>query len=207
MDLFGYTSDDTRINLLPYDGQANYFGPILENHADDYLHQLLRVPDWQSDIVKMFGKTTVTKRKYVWFGERPYRYNYSGHSRIALPMPKIISLIKHAVEQTCESQFNACLMNLYHTGEEGMGWHSDNEPEIAKDSYIASVSLGAERRFDFKHRTSDSRLSVMLEHGSLLIMDYQSQKHWLHQLPKSTKVTEPRVNMTFRRMSESCIAD
>jgi alkylated DNA repair dioxygenase AlkB len=108
--------------------------------------------------------------------------------------------MKAQVEKVCGIKFNACLLNLYHHGEEGMGWHSDDEPELGKMPEIASVSLGAERRFDFKHKSRDLKVSVMLENGSLLWMRGLSQAHWKHALPKTKKVKSRRINMTFRRI-------
>jgi alkylated DNA repair dioxygenase AlkB len=103
------------------------------------------------------------------------------------------------VETLARTSFNACLANLYADGSQGMGWHQDNEKEL-DDSAIASVSLGAERRFDFRHIHSRQKVSVFLEQGSLLLMKGSTQKYWQHQLPKSAKVTTPRINLTFRRV-------
>lgn len=202
MDLFGYQDSDTQINLLPYDGRVNYFGAVLGNQADNHLSETLKLIDWQSDIVRMFGKTIVTKRQYAWLGNEPYAYTYSGTCRRAAPMPATIAHIKSVVESVTNAQFNACLLNLYHDGSEGMGWHADNEPEILATSPIASVSYGAHRRFDFKHRVTGDKVSLILEHGSILLMSAETQQHWLHQLPKTTKVSEPRVNLTFRTMND-----
>ena len=202
MDLFGYQQSDTLINLLPYDGQVNYYGPILADSADDdFCHLLSSIP-WQSDTVTMFGKRIITKRQYAWCGNERFVYNYSGTSRLAEPMSDTLSRIKSEVESIVDAQFNACLLNLYHDGTEGMGWHADDEPEIVSNSPIASVSLGAERRFDFKHRLSEEKVSLQLAHGSVLLMSAETQRHWLHQLPKTTKVSEPRINLTFRAMND-----
>jgi alkylated DNA repair dioxygenase AlkB len=91
------------------------------------------------------------------------------------------------------------LLNLYHNGNEGMGWHSDDEKSLGKNNTtIASLSFGAERKFSFKHKQSKQMVSLVLEHGSLLIMKYATQTNWLHSLPKSKKITQPRINLTFR---------
>ena len=206
MDLFGYQDSDISRNLLTRDGRVNYLGPISELSLPTLCESLQREIDWQPDKVTMFGKTIITKRLYAWHGVAPYCYNYSGNKRIAEPMTETIDLIKIIVEKHCNAHFNACLLNLYHNGDEGMAWHADDEPELERDSPIASVSLGAERRFDFKHRETDERVSVMLEHGSLLLMDAISQMHWLHQLPKTKKVNDLRINLTFRTLNEWTIS-
>ena len=110
--------------------------------------------------------------------------------------------IKKTVEGYTGKLYNACLLNLYHDGNEGMGWHADNEKEIMADSSIASVSIGATRNFLFKHKQNGVKYSILLESGSLLEMKGPIQRHWLHSLPKSSKVKEARINLTFRQMVE-----
>jgi alkylated DNA repair dioxygenase AlkB len=104
------------------------------------------------------------------------------------------------IEKYTNQKYNACLLNYYHDGMEGMGWHADNEKEIVPNSSIASLSLGANRKFSFKHKISKETISIVLENGSLLEMKGALQKHWLHALPKTTKVVTPRINLTFRQM-------
>ncbi len=108
--------------------------------------------------------------------------------------------LKQIVENHSNAKFNSCLLNLYHDGNVGVGWHSDDEKSIEDSSCIASINLGAERKFTFKHKHSNETISLLLEHGSLLLMKDATQKNWLHSLPKSVKVTLPRINLTFRRM-------
>jgi alkylated DNA repair dioxygenase AlkB len=110
--------------------------------------------------------------------------------------------LKALVEEQTGEQFNSCLLNLYHNGNEGMTWHSDGEKELKKNGAIASLSFGAERKFSFKHKVTKQTVSVMLEHGSLLVMKGTTQTFWLHRLPPTTKVNTPRVNLTFRYMVE-----
>jgi alkylated DNA repair dioxygenase AlkB len=143
----------------------------------------------------------VTKRKTAWYGDSNYVYNYSNTEKKALPWTSELAKLKQVVEILLNIKFNSCLMNLYHDGNEGMGWHSDDEKSIEEDSTIASVSFGAERKFSFKHKQSKKIISILLEHGSLLLMKEGTQKNWLHSLPKSTKITLPRINLTFRRWS------
>jgi alkylated DNA repair dioxygenase AlkB len=173
---------------LPFDQANEYFDSLLQN-----------IP-WKNDEVVVFGKRIVTKRKTAWYGDSNYVYIYSNTIKQALPWTRELVNLKQIVENLSNTKFNSCLLNLYHDGNEGMGWHSDDEKSIEDNSTIASVSLGAERKFSFKHKQSNKTISVLLEHGSLLLMKDATQKNWLHSLPKSSKITLPRINLTFRRM-------
>ena len=128
-------------------------------------------------------------------------YTYSNTTKQALVWTKELLDLKEIVEKLTETKkFNSCLLNLYQNGSEGIGWHSDDEKSIEKNSTIASLSFGAERKFSFKHKQTKLTISLVLEHGSLLIMKDATQTNWLHSLPKSEKITEPRINLTFRTM-------
>ena len=121
--------------------------------------------------------------------------------RTALPWTDELLEIKRIVENQEPVEFNSCLLNFYHDGDDGMSWHSDNEKELEKNGVIASVSLGAERKFSFKHKRNKEKIDLILGNGSLLVMKEQIQTHWMHQLPKSKKISEPRINLTFRTIS------
>jgi alkylated DNA repair dioxygenase AlkB len=125
-------------------------------------------------------------------------YTYSNTTKRALPWTKELSDLKQIVEERTKTDFNSCLLNLYQNGEEGIAWHSDDEESLVKNSTIASLSLGAERKFSFKHKQTKETISLVLEHGSLLVMKDVTQTNWLHSLPKSKKITQPRINLTFR---------
>ena len=199
MDLF---PNDPATNLLPCDGTVHYHGPILdptESH-DLYTHLLENIP-WKNDEAVIFGKRIITARKVAWYGDSNFPYTYSGTTKQALLWTPELVVLKTTVEQLTDTLFNSCLLNLYHDGNEGMAWHSDDEKSLGKDSTIASVSLGAEREFRFKHKRSDEKkVSVLLESGSLLVMQDSTQTHWLHSIPKSKKIKNPRINLTFRTM-------
>ena len=198
MDLFAPGPTD---NLLPHDGTVNYHGRILsECDAWDYYEALMVTVPWKNDEAVIFGKHIVTARKVAWYGDSDFSYSYSGTTKQALPWTRELQALKGLVEERSGARFNSCLLNLYHSGNEGMGWHSDDEKELAKDSPIASVSLGAERKFVFRHKRTKETVAVMLENGSLLVMKGTTQTHWHHQLPKSAKITTPRINLTFRTM-------
>ncbi len=199
MDLFGY---DSAVNRLPCDGTVNYFGPVLDaGRAQHYFEALLRDVPWQNDEVTLFGKHHVTARKVAWYGDPGLAYTYSGTTRQPLPWSDALLELKALAERHSGAAFNSCLLNLYHHGNEGMGWHSDNETSIVRHSPIASLSFGAEREFRFKHKHLPATACVRLEHGSLLVMKDATQTHWLHSIPKSKKILTPRINLTFRCMA------
>lgn len=196
--------NESRMNLLPKDGTVYYYGKIIpEEEARTYLENLLQDIAWKHDEAIIYGKHIVTKRKVAWYGDQNYAYTYSNTTKQALTWTPALIALKALVEKHTETRFNSCLLNLYHNGEEGMAWHSDDEKSLGKNSSIASLSFGAERKFCFKHKTSKESLSIVLEHGSLLLMKDNTQTHWWHCLPKTKKVKCPRINLTFRTMIDS----
>lgn len=190
---------DTTKNLLPKEGTVNYYGKILnQTEAHHYLNTLLNSIEWRNDEAILFGKKIITKRKVAWYGEKPFKYTYSKTTKQALPWTKELLELKAKVEQTTDETFNSCLLNLYHNGSEGMAWHSDGEKDLKKNGAIASLSFGAERKFAFKHKETKEKVSLILEHGSLLVMKGKTQSHWLHRLPPTKLITQSRINLTFR---------
>ncbi len=201
MDLFGNNIDE-HTNLLPYDGTVLYYGRIMQRtQADEYTQKLLQGVEWKNDEALIFGKRIVTKRKVAWYADADFEYTYSNTTKIALPWPPDLLALKALAEERTGETYNSCLLNLYHDGSEGMAWHSDAEKDLKKDGAIASLSFGAERRFGFKHKRSGEVVSLLLEHGSLLLMKGSTQTHWMHRLPPTTKVKTPRVNLTFRTIT------
>ncbi len=192
-----------RKNYLPYDGEVRYYGKILSSaEADGYLHKMLEKIEWQNDEAIIFGRRIVTKRMVAWYGERPFSYTYSKVTKSALPWTQELLELKARVEGATGETFNSCLLNLYHSGEEGMAWHSDGEADLKKDGAIGSLSLGAERKFSFKHKKNKERVDILLEHGSLLVMAGTTQTYWWHRLPPTKKVLDARINLTFRTIEE-----
>lgn len=191
-------------NILPIDGEVYYYGCILSpEDAADYVTKLLGSISWTPDQVILFGKLITTKRKVAWYADQPYSYKYSNISRQALPWTSELLALKALIEKETQETYNACLMNLYHNGREGMGWHSDGEKELKKEGTISSLSLGAERCFSFKHKSSKEVVSIVLHSGSLLVMKGSTQSHWLHCLPPRKKIHDPRINLTFRTINSS----
>ena len=198
MDLFG---NDPVVNLLPCDGTVNYYGRIHDaEEARRYYEALLKTIKWKNDEVFIFGKHFVTARKVAWYGNGDYSYTYSGTTKQALAWTKELLALKGIAEKLTAAKFNSCLLDLYHDGNEGMAWHSDDESSLVRNSTIASLSFGAERKFCFKHKQTQQTISLILENGSLLVMQDATQTHWRHSLPKSKKITAPRINLTFRTM-------
>ncbi len=195
----GLFNSDPCSNLLPYDGEAVYCGVIFgKQQSGLYLNRLLNTVEWRNDEAVIFGKHVITKRKTAWYGDRNYAYTYSNVTRHALVWTEELKAIKAIVEDKVNSSFNSCLLNLYHSGQEGVAWHSDDEKSLGTNTTIASVSFGAARKFSFKHKVTKQIITISLESGSLLVMKGITQTNWLHSLPKTTKVTVPRVNLTFR---------
>ncbi|MCZ8156698.1 MAG: alpha-ketoglutarate-dependent dioxygenase AlkB [Leptospira sp.] len=191
---------DPSLNLLPYDGMVQYFGPVISNsEASEYFLDLESNIPWENDEAIIFGKHIITKRMVSWYGDENFSYQYSGTTKKALLWNQTLLKLKKIVEQISNDSFNSCLLNLYHDGSEGMSWHSDNEASLGKNTTIASVSFGAERRFCFRHKQSKKNVELLLENGSLLLMKGETQTNWLHSLPKSAKIRSPRINLTFRK--------
>ena len=203
MKLFDIPLDSNK-NWLPKDGTVNYYGKIFSAAEADRFHKLLlNTIEWQNYETIIFGKKIITKRKVAWYGEKPFSYTYSKTTKIALLWTDELLELKKTAEKHCGETFNSCLLNLYHNGQEGMAWHSDAEKDLKKNGAIASLSFGAERKFSFKHKETKEKIDLVLEHGSLLLMKDETQSHWLHRLPPTKLVMEPRVNLRFRTIIET----
>ena len=156
-------------NIINQDGQAHYFGKIINAEQKHiYFNELLNKIEWTNENLVMFGKEITTKRKVAFYADRLIEYTYSNKTKKGLEWTPLLIEIKQLVSSYTGSNYNACLLNLYHDGAEGMGWHSDDEKEIIPNSSIASLSLGAERKFALKHKATKEAKSILLEHGSLL---------------------------------------
>ncbi|MHA8074650.1 alpha-ketoglutarate-dependent dioxygenase AlkB family protein [Aquirufa sp. HETE-40SA] len=198
MQLFDFPADPS-INLLPGDGIVHYYGKLMSSEeASTMAVALLNGIEWRNDEAVIYGKRIITKRKVAWYGEEPFSYTYSNTTKTALPWTPELLALKNLAEKHSGETYNSCLLNLYHDGSEGMAWHSDGEKDLRKNGAIGSLSFGAERKFCFKHKQTGEKIDVFLEAGSLLVMKGETQTHWLHRLPPSTKIHQPRINLTFR---------
>ena len=195
------------INILPQDGVVNFYGEVMSlTEADFYFNRLLGEVDWRCDQAIILGRLIETKRKVAWYGDsgqkEPFSYTYSNTTKYSLPWTPNLHYLKKLVEQKTNETYNSCLLNLYHSGAEGMAWHSDGEKDLKDNGAIASLSFGAERKFAFKHKTNKEIIALQLKPASLLVMKGETQKHWLHRLPPTKKVLEPRINLTFRTIQQ-----
>jgi alkylated DNA repair dioxygenase AlkB len=191
------------MNLLPKDGGATYIPGFFDpEHCAALFTSLRSTIDWKEDQLLMFGKLITTKRKVAWVGDAGCSYTYSGVKKFPQAWTADLLHIKHKLESLTHSAFNSCLLNLYHDGDEGMGWHSDDEKELDSSAPIASVSLGGARKFAFKHKFDKTSVSLFLEDGSLLLMQPPTQEFWQHSLTKTKRPVAPRINLTFRAIRQ-----
>ena len=186
-------------NILPYDGEVYYEKCIWDKpNAENLFREMQQHLHWQHDELMMFGKKITTNRKVAWYGDKTYTYTYSRTTKTALLWHPLLLPIREKTETVTNASFNACLCNFYHHGNEGMTWHSDDDKEFGLNPTIASLSFGAERTFSFRHKITKEVISIILESGSVLLMKANTQSHWVHALPKSAKIKDPRINLTFR---------
>jgi alkylated DNA repair dioxygenase AlkB len=189
--------------ILPCDGEAYYHPNWLSTaDANRYFQSFIDASFWANEKIILFGKELKLARKVAWFADEQISYRYAGQVKTNMTWTDDVLNLRNRLHSELKVRFNGCLMNLYHDGKEYMGWHSDNEPDICTGSTIAAISLGAKRTFSFKHKTTKETISLELEHGSLLLMCGTIQENWLHALPKRKRVTNPRINLTFRQMKE-----
>lgn len=181
------------------DAEVIYFPLFFEKkEADSYFNALKKDIPWQQDNIKIFGKTHPQPRLTALFGNEGKSYSYSNINMQPQPWSLLLNTIKHKVESICETTFTTVLLNYYRDGKDSNGWHADNEKELGKNPLIASVSFGAARNFKLKHNSEKLKKSIVLEHGSLLLMKGKTQHYWKHQIPKTSKPTAERINLTFR---------
>lgn len=186
-------------NILPYDGEVYYEKCIWDKpNAENLLREMQQHLHWQHDELMMFGKKITTNRKVAWYGDKAFTYTYSRTTKSAIPWHPLLLPLREKTETVTNASFNACLCNFYHHGNEGMTWHSDDDKEFGINPTIASLSFGAERTFSFRHKITKEVISIILESGSVLLMKANTQTHWVHALPKSAKIKDPRINLTFR---------
>jgi alkylated DNA repair dioxygenase AlkB len=198
MELFEYQVDPTH-NLLPKDGVVLFYPNILSQvQSVEFFKELKGHIEWRHDEAVIYGKKIVTRRKVAWYGDRPFAYTYSRTTKTALYWTPALQELKTIVEKVSGETYNSCLLNLYHNGTEGMAWHSDGEAEMKKNGAIASLSLGAERKFSFRHKFTKEKMDLILPNGSMLVMKDVTQSYWQHCLPVSKRVLNARINLTFR---------
>ena len=181
------------------DGNLQYYPQLFSDRQAAWLEELYHSVPWQQEWLTMFGRRVQSPRLIAWYGDRGASYSYSGNTHSPLQWTSLLRTIKAAIADCCNWRFNSALLNLYRDGNDAMGWHSDNEPELGEQPRIASVSLGEMRRFELKHRKHPQRRQRMeLAGGSLLLMGGDLQRHWLHRVPRQPNRPAKRINITFR---------
>ena len=173
--------------------------------ADAWLRQLWRELVWSQQEIRLFGRRVMQPRLIAWHGDPGAVYTYSGLTLSPLPWHPVLEELRNTLEARTDGHFNAVLANAYRDGRDSMGWHSDDERELGPEPLIASVSLGAERRFLIRPRSrpedgASRSQGIILEHGSLLLMKGESQRRFQHALPRTQKPTGLRINLTYRRV-------
>ena len=170
-----------------------------QQEADMYFKKLLSDINWRQDKIKVFGKIYDQPRLTAFYGNNNKPYTYSNITMYPEKFYGPLLRIKNEIEHHLKITFTSCLANLYRHGKDSNGWHADDEEELGKHPVIASVTLGQERFFHFKHKNNKTlKEKILLKHGSLLLMQGATQENWLHQIPKTSKTIDPRINLTFR---------
>jgi len=186
-------------NLLPHDGSAHYFDCVFDkNEANHWLTRIQGEAPWKHEQIMMFGKSVFQPRLSCWMGDRGMSYRYSGKQFQPQAWTAGMIVLKKEVEEKFGQTFNSALLNYYRDGQDSMGLHADDERELGKDPTILSLSFGSKRQLVFRHKTNKEKINLWLEPGSALVMRGQTQTYWKHELPKTKKITEPRLNITFR---------
>ena len=182
---------------------------LAADEADGLLAALLATIPWETHTIRLFGREVASPRLSCWIGDAGTGYTYSKPHFEPRPWPAALAALRSRVETACDARFNSVLANLYRDGNDSMGWHSDDEPELGDQPLIASLSLGAERAFRLRRKlprgvraAPDDTIRLPLLHGSLLRMAGQTQRLYRHDLPKSHRVRSARINLTFRWVNQ-----
>ncbi len=187
--------EEPQILLDDTSGRLHYIPHFLAPSLIDTLDQDIR---WRQDQISMFGRTSPLPRLTAWYGHSEAVYYYSGIRNDPLPWTPLLNQLRRQAETFTASPFNSVLANRYADGLQYMSWHADDETALGPEPIIASISVGAPRRFLFKHKKDGRKLEIVLSDGSLLVMSGRLQQEWLHALPKTRKPLDLRINLTFR---------
>lgn len=193
------TNSTGEVVCMP-DAKVTFYKNFFDSQRSDEIFQiLLNEINWRQDSMKLYGKEIDLPRKTAWYGDQDKSYTFSGIHLNPEPWTLTLLQVKRYIEEVSEVQFNSVLLNLYRHGNDGISWHTDAEPELGENPVIGSVSFGGARRFMFRHRhEQDLKAEVELTHGSFLLMAGETQHFWQHQIPKTSRKVEPRINLTFR---------
>ena len=186
--------EDTQLELI----YVESFLALRE--ADQWLEECRETLPWQQLQIKLMGKEIPQPRLTAWYSDPGVHYTYSGLTLHPTEWHPLMQELRERVEEFALMTFNSALLNYYRDGQDSMGFHADNEPELGRQPVIASFSLGGPRRFVFKHRQLKKKHELSLAHGSLLLMKGETQHHWVHGIPKTKKHVNERMNITFRKI-------
>jgi len=201
MNLFSQSNETpTRRKLDMIDAEVYFYDNFfIKNEADKYFSILTETIKWQQDYIKFYGKEVAIPRLQAWYGESDKPYTYSGIEMQPHPWTKELLEIKEKIEKEAKITFTSVLLNLYRTGKDSMSWHADDEKELGQNPVIGSISFGEERPFHFRHKKDKTiKEKILLTNGSLLLVSGETQHHWKHQIPKTTRAIQARINLTFR---------
>jgi alkylated DNA repair dioxygenase AlkB len=199
-DIFSNTTSNNFININIPDGDVSICLNLFSAQESDKFFEVLKNEiDWKQEQINFFGKTHDIPRLTAWYGDLGKSYSYAGISVEPSSWTDTLLQIKEKIESVSNVKFNSVLLNRYRSGNDGVSWHSDDEPELGVNPIIGSVSFGQSRPFHLKHKDLEGvKEKVTLEHGSYLLMKGETQHKWLHQIPKSKKEMGERINLTFR---------
>lgn len=192
--------NNTALQILPHDGDALLFPAFFsQTESDIYVNQLRKEVEWKQEPIKIFGKEIMQPRLTAWYGDSHKPYSYSGITMHPLQWKEPLIAIRKKTESIAAVKFTSALLNYYRNGQDSMGWHRDNEKELGYHPVIASVSFGEQRTFQFRnYKNKTEKRSLLLTHGSLLLMRGDTNSYWEHQVPKTSKKVKERINITFR---------
>ena len=203
MSLSLFDKENESIIFKPLGADIEYFPSFFNTEELDYFFKtLLKNIKWQQDKLTIYGKEVNLPRLTAWYGETGKTYMYSGIKMDPLPWNKELTEIKMKIETKSGVEFNSVLLNLYRNGNDHLSWHADDELELGNNVNIGSVNFGTTRDFQLKHRLNKEikKINISLEHGSFLLMKHPTQINWLHRVPKRSKISDHRINLTFRRI-------
>lgn len=193
---------ESGIKISIPDADVVHFPSVFNTLEADYLlEQLLENVIWQQEKIKIYGQIHKLPRLTAWYGDEGKRYTYSGITVYSLNWINPLSEIKSRIEEVSGDLFNSVLINRYRDGSDSISWHADDEHELGPCPLIGSLSFGEARSFQMKHKFRDEKFQITLEHGSYLLMKGNTQRNWLHRIPKSKRPLGERISLTFRQIS------
>lgn len=186
------------LNLIKNGEYLFYPDFFTKSESDKYLLILKNNIRWKQESMNMYGKQIMFPRLTAWYGDNDKPYSFSGITLSPHSWTDELLDIKNKIEPITKTKFNSVLLNQYRNGNDSISWHTDAEKELGQNPIIGSVNFGATRKFQLRHMQTKEKIEIELTHGSLLIMQGESQHYWQHQVPKTTQKVNERINLTFR---------